>query len=200
MGQEVRQVKSRGVVARVRRWFGRTKAGVPAVAAGAAAPSSQAVQPDPRIAVLVEEWKELRASLRQCTDRAMAHLRTFLVTAAAIGAAMLLQADGQSALAHAPHWVLPAIGMLLAALFACLTASDLARARSLLPRGLQVETAVELLLPGIGHVRTLGLLSQVPAGETQWLRTIVWLAGVIYGGTLVAFAAVLVATSVGATG
>jgi hypothetical protein len=66
-----------------------------------------------------------------------------------------------SGLAPVTRWVLPSLGVGLAVAFGVLATNQWLYGRALLERGRQIEAAVHVLVPGLAHVRTLGLLTHL---------------------------------------
>jgi len=175
----------------MRRWLRRTPSDASWVLPAAVTPDARPPPPDPRIEVLLTEWQELRASTRQCADQLYAQLRAFLASQALLAAAVLVQAGRPGVLGTWAPWVLPLLGMGLAGLFLGLTRTLLVQAQGLEQRGLQIEAALQLLLPGVGHVSSLGLFSHPASGESQWRSSTGWLTGSACGASGLIWAAVL---------
>jgi len=155
-------------VGSLRRWLARRRSPGRALAS-ATAPPAPAV-PDPRVPVILEEWREIRASLRQSRALGTVRLVLFVAASAAILECYLVSplVPGTAGLAR---WAWPLFG---AALSLALLALDLSAAidrSELARRGRQLEMALQLLVPGVGPVASLALLSDFAALESEPVRS-----------------------------
>jgi hypothetical protein len=154
---------SKGWLGSVRRFLRRAPRAGQAPALPSAAPAPQTPATDPRIGVLLSEWRDVRKSLRAEDTRAFAELAVFLAGAGLLLALALACAATQAPALRAAGWILPGIGIGLATGFLALAWTDRARMRALMERGLQIEAAMQVLLPGIGQVPSLASLGQLSA-------------------------------------
>jgi len=160
--------RRRGLAAAVRRWFRRPTAPPEPVAPLARSPSS-AIEPDARIRLLVDEWKVICACLRADQARDLAHLCAFLASSALVCGAYLMLAGG-GAPWRLGRWALPGAGIAVALLFLALECGSQAQQSTRVRRGRQIEAVVQVLMPGIGHMRTLGLLGDELAEAGRGFR------------------------------
>jgi hypothetical protein len=154
---------SKGWLGSVRRFLRRAPRPSEATALPGAAPEPHAPAIDPRIGVLLGEWRDIRKSLRAEDTHAFAELSVFLASGGLLLAMDLACAAASTAALRAAAWVLPGIGIGLAAAFFALAWSARVRTRTLRQRGLQIEAAMQVLLPGVGHVPSLALLGRLTA-------------------------------------
>ncbi len=185
------KVKASTLVTTMRRWLRRSP---PAGSAGLPVPPPslpEAPRTDPRIDVLLLEWQDARVSIRHGIDHALAQIGLFLGLSAALLAAALL-AFGRSGAPAPARLVTPALGIALCVLFQALHSSVIGRVRAFLARAMQIETAVQLLVPGIGHVKTLALCSEPPSAEAGWVRRAQLTGGVLFGASLLGWLVLLI--------
>lgn len=187
-------MQSGGFIRSVRRWLRgarSTSGSVPVPAAERrAAPAAEA---DPRIGVMLTEWQDVRESLRFCDRQRLAQLTVFIFASAVLGLGYLPIASASGSLWAPARWVLPSLGLIASAVFLTLELGALAYRREWARRGRQIETAVQALLPGIGPVSSIALLSQFDPGVTLRVRLATAAIGSLYALGLLAWCAVLVA-------
>ncbi len=185
------RARSGGFLGSMRRWLGtrRDAARVPALSEARSPPL---VQSDRRVELMLAEWQDIRESLRSCAHQRLAQLGMFLIVSTAIIAGYL-----PIATASEPRWIvarsaLPVLGILVSAVFLALEVGSLVRLSAWARRGCQIETALQVLLPGIGHVSPIALLSQFDPGTEAPVRIATGAVGALYGLMLLAWAAALV--------
>ncbi len=177
----------------VRRWLGGRRAGVPQIAAQAVEAASAAAPADRRIEVMLAEWQDIRASLRHSDGTRLAELAVFVAASAAIIAGYLSVASSPDPRLNLARWALASLGLLASLVFLGLQLGAIAHRGALTRRGRQIETAMQILLPGIGRVKSLALLSEFQPAEGEWARSGAWVAGALSIVMLLAWAAALVA-------
>ncbi|HTX24003.1 MAG TPA: hypothetical protein VMD03_05055 [Steroidobacteraceae bacterium] len=180
----------------VRRWLGGRSTQVsPTVLPDPASPARAEL--DPRVGVMLAEWQEILASLRACARQRLAQLTVFLAAAALTATAYLPLATAPAGLRHIARWMLPALGALLGVVFLILEIGLSAYRHELARRARQIETAIQILLPDIGHVRALALLTDFDPETSAWVRMATWIIAALYGLILLAWMVALLATAVG---
>jgi hypothetical protein len=191
---------SRGWIRSVRRWLGRKsdEASLPVQASTPQTPAATA--PDPRIGVLLAEWRDIRKSLRAEATRGLAHLTVFIAASGLLLTGFLRQLAVADTATRTIRWLLPGLGIGLAGLFLVLAWGARAHARALERRGLQIETAVQVLLPGIGHVRPLTLLGSLGMEAGEWRYAPLWASTACYAAAALGWAALWVSLALGAWG
>jgi hypothetical protein len=121
------------------------------------APPPTPVAPDPRLTVMLEEWREIRTTSRHTGNVRLAQLALSFACAAFL-LVMYLQAP-----VRPPGWLVPLIGAGTALGFLALELGVAADARVLGRRGQQIEFAVQTLLPGLGPVQSLATITGLNA-------------------------------------
>lgn len=142
---------------------------------------------------MLVEWQDIRAGLRRSDAARLAQLAMFIVGSGAIVAGYLAVAASPRASLDLARWTLPALGLAVSLVFLCLELGSIAHRRALAERGRQIEAAMQILLPGIGRVKSLALLGEFEAGESEWAQAGAWAAGALYALLLAAWAAALAA-------
>jgi hypothetical protein len=191
------KVAARNWIASVGRWLRRpTPAGTlpPAPVASAGVTASQI---DHRIGVMLEEWKEIRVSLRELASRQFARLALYGAASAALVAGYLHVAASHEPAAGLARWVLPSLGVLVSVIFLVMEWGAAAVASELAYRGRQIEACLQILMPGVGHVRAPALLSSPDIEGDDWLRSGLAASCVLYSLLLLAWAAALASAAVG---
>jgi hypothetical protein len=159
-----------------------------------------ATAPDPRIGVLLAEWRDIRKSLRAEAARLLAQLTVFIAVSAVLLSGFLRELAGADRASRTVRWLLPGLGLGLAGVFLVLAWGVRAQARALEQRGLQIETAVQVLLPGIGHVRTLALLESLGLDAGEWRHAPLWASAACYALAALGWCALWVALALGVWG
>jgi hypothetical protein len=186
--------RSRGFIGQVRRLFAARPEGVSSLSASAApaATASPQVSVDPRIAVLVAEWQQIRESSRRGGSERLARLAGCLVANAVIAGPYLTL--GAAAAGRLGRWALPGLGLVAGLELLALEYGALASARVLERRARQIETALEALLAPVGRIRPLGLATE---GFAQAEQVGAWAAAALYGVLVLGWLAALFATTLG---
>ncbi len=109
---------------------------------------------------MLAEWQDVRASLRACEHQRLAQLALFLLISVLLAGGYLPIATAAEPRWVPARWALPALGALLALVFLGLEIGSLAYRSEWARRGRQIETALQVLVPGIGPVSPLALLSE----------------------------------------
>ncbi len=182
--------ESHGFMGSVRRWLGGRRAVVSQMPARPIEPASGAA-PDRRVDVLLAEWQDIRATLRHSDGGRLAQLAVFIVGSAAMIGGYLAVAAAAGSRLDLARWALASLGVLVSLVFLCLEIGSIAHRRALLRRGLQIETAMQVLVPGIGRVKSLALLSEFHPSESDGARAGAWAAGALYGLILLGWVAAL---------
>ena len=190
-------VGARHWIASVGRWFRRRSPAGALPPAPAPSPAVTAPQVDVRIGVMLEEWKEIRTSLRALASRQFAHLSLYSAVSAALIAAYLRIAVSHDPAAGLARWVLPSLGMLVSIAFLIMEWGLTVSRSELAYRGRQLEACVQILMPGVGHVRSPGLLSGPAVEGDDWLRSGLAASCVLYVLLLLAWAAALASAAAG---
>lgn len=176
----------------VRRWLGRPRSEFPgAPVAADRRPAAGAEAGDARLEVMLAEWQDVRESLRGCERQRLAQLALFLLVSVFLAFGYLPIATAAEARWVPARWALPALGALLAMVFLALEIGALAYRREWARRGRQIETALQVLLPGMGHVSSLALLSQFDPEPRARVRLATAAVGVLYALMLLAWATAL---------
>jgi len=182
-----------GFMSSVRRWLGAAR---PA-ASRAPIPAEHQTAPvgdaDPRLQLMLAEWQDVRASLRFCDRQRLAQLAVFIVASMPIAIGFLAIAVSPDAPWRAVRWALPALGAAVSLIFIALEVGALAYRREWTRRGRQIETAVQVLLPGIGPVSSLALLSEFDPTTTMRVRLAIAAVSALYALALAAWIATLLA-------
>ncbi len=176
----------------MRRWLGTRRAGVASVPAPSESRSDPAAQTDWRVEIMLAEWHDIRESLRCCDRQRLAQLGIFLIVSAAGVAGYLPIATASEPRWTIARWALPMLGMLVSLAFLALEIGALVQRSAWARRGCQIETALQVLLPGIGHVSPLAMLSQFDPQTTVPVRIATGAVGALYGLMLLAWAAALI--------
>jgi len=177
----------------VRRWLGgRRRAELPGAPVAVDRKSAAAAERDARVEVMLAEWQEIRESLRACERQRLAQLALFLLVSLVLGFGYLPIATAAEARWGTARWALPAFGALLTGVFLSLESGSLAYRREWARRGRQIETAVQVLVPGIGHMSSLALLSQFDPDSRARVRLATAAIGALYALLLVAWATALI--------
>jgi hypothetical protein len=185
------RARSGGFLGSVRRWLGTRRTDVARIPAPAEARSVPS-QSDRRVEIMLAEWQDIRESLR-CYDRQrLALLGTFLLVSLAIVAGYLPIAATADVRWVPARWALPAAGMLVSLACLALEIGWLVYRREWSRRGRQIETALQVLLPGLGHVSPLALLSQFDPDASVPVRIATGAIGALYALALLAWAAALI--------
>ncbi|HTT01773.1 MAG TPA: hypothetical protein VMG11_06735 [Steroidobacteraceae bacterium] len=193
---EPEQRRSRGWVAALGRWIKRRAAAPVPVPPPARSARTEAAQPDPHIPLLIEEWKEIRASLRAAEAHDLARLVVFLALELLLGGAYLNLGTTQGSLWVAARWALPACALVVSLLFLAWEWGVQADERALARRGRQIEMVVQILLPGLGSASSLALLSEALPEQRRGLRNGVWVRVGLYALlALLSLAALIGATA-----
>jgi hypothetical protein len=194
-GRVAERARSGGFIGSVRRWLGGPR---PApLSAPVAAEREPAGERDPRVQILLAEWQDIRASLRSCDRQRLAQLALFLILSVVLALGYLPIAVASEPRWAPARWALPGLGALLGVVFLALEVGSLAYRREWSRRGRQIETALQVLVPGIGHVRSLALLSEFDPQPSVPVRIATGAVGLTYGAVLLAWiAALLVAALV----
>jgi len=180
-----------GFMSSVRRWLGAARP------TGSRAPlptehgTASVGDADPRLQLMLAEWQEVRESLRFCDRQRLAQLAIFIVASMLVAIGFLATAVSPDAPRRAVHWALPALGAAVSLIFIALEAGALAYRREWARRGRQIETAVQVLLPGIGHVSSLALLSEFDPSTTVRVRLAIAAVSALYAVALAAWIATL---------
>jgi hypothetical protein len=185
------RARSGGLMSSVRRWLGTRRAAVARLPAPAEPNSAPAGQSDPRLSIMLAEWQDVRESLRCCSRERLAQLAIFLIVSAAIAGGYLPIAAASGPRWGPARWALPAVGVLVSLTFLALEIGSLAYRREWARRGRQIETALQVLVPGVGHVSPLALLSQFDPDTSVSVRIATGAAGALYGLMLLAWGAAL---------
>jgi len=194
---EPEQRRSRGWVAALGRWIKR-RATVPAsVPPPARSARTEIAQPDPRIPLLLEEWKEIRASLRAAEARAVVRLAIFLALEVLLGSAYLNLRTASGPLWDVARWVLPGCAFAASLLFLVWEWACQSDERALVRRGRQVETVVQILMPGPGSARALALHSEVLPEQNRGLRSGAWARTALYALVVLLSLAALIGATAG---
>ncbi len=159
-----------------RRWVGslgrwlarRTSSGRALASASAVMPAPAG--PDPRVPVILEEWREIRTSLRQSCALGTARLALFVIVSAAILECDLVGAVVPST-AGIARWAWPLFGGVLSLVLLALELTAAFGRSELARRGRQLEMALQLLVPGVGPVASLALLSEFAVLESEPVRS-----------------------------
>jgi hypothetical protein len=146
---------------------------------------------------MLEEWKEIRASLRALASRQFAHLSLYSAVSAALIAGYLRIAVSHDPAAGLARWVLPSLGVLVSIAFLIIEWGLAVSRNELAHRGRQLEACVQILMPGVGHVRSPGLLSGPAVEGDDWLRSGLAASCVLYLLLLLACAAALASAAAG---
>ena len=187
-------MQSGGFIRSVRRWFrgARSSPGSAPVPA-----AEQRIRPseasDPRIGIMLAEWQEVRESLRFCDRQRSGQLTAFIFASALIALGYLPVAVAPDSRWAAARWALPSIGVIVSAVFLALEAGTLAYRREWARRGRQIETALQVLLPGVGPVSSIALLSQFDPGVSVRVRLATAAIASLYALGLLAWCAALLA-------
>ncbi len=187
--------KSRGFLGSVRRWLGDRRAPLSQMPARPIEPASSAAPVDRRIDVLLAEWQDIRATLRHTEVGRLVQLAVFVAGSAGIIGGYLAVAAAPDRRLDLARWALASLGLLVSVIFLCLQIGSIAHRRALLRRGLQIETAMQVLVPGIGRVNSLALLSELHAAASDGARAGSWAVGALYGVIAVAWVAALIFTA-----
>jgi hypothetical protein len=190
-------VRARNWFGRVGRWFRQPAPADASPLVPSASPPVTAPQVDARIGVMLEEWKEIRASLRELASRQLARLALYGAVSAALVAGYLRLALSHEPAAGLARWVLPSLGILVSVAFLTMEWGAAATGSELAYRGRQLEACLQLLMPGVAHVRSPALLSGSAADGDDWLRSGLAAACGLYALLLLAWAAALASTAVG---
>jgi hypothetical protein len=166
-------------------------------AATAPSPAVAAPQVDARIGVMLEEWKEICASSRELASRQLARLALYSAVSVALVTGYLRLAVSHDPAAGLARWVLPALGVLLSVVFLVMEWGSAATGAELAYRGRQLEACIQILMPGVGHVRSPGLSSGSTLDGDDWLRSGLAASCALYALLLLAWAAALASTAVG---
>jgi hypothetical protein len=194
---EPEQRRSRGWVAALGRWIkrrGTVPASVPPPARSA---RIETAQPDPRIPLLLEEWKEIRTSLRAAEARDVARLAVFLALEALLGSAYLNLSSVSESVWEVARWVLPGCALAASLLFLVWEWGCQSDERALVRRGRQIETVVQILVPGLGSASALALLSEVLPEQSRGLRSGAWARTALYALVVLLSAAALISATAG---
>jgi hypothetical protein len=191
MGQSM---QSGGFIRSVRRWLRgarSTPGSAPVPAAERRTPP--AGESDPRMGVMLAEWQEVRESLRFCDRQRLTQLAVFIFASALIAIGYLPIAAASDSRWAPARWALPSLGVIVSAVFLTLEVGALAYRREWARRGRQIETAVQVLLPGIGPVSSIALLTQFDPGVSVRVRLATAAIGSLYALGLLAWCAALLA-------
>ena len=192
----VERARSGGLWSSVRRWFGgRPRPQLPTAAAGTERNAPPDAEHEPRVAVLLAEWQDIRESLRAAERQRLAQLALFLLVSVVVIFIYLPIATATTIRWAPARWALPAFGVVLALLFLALELGLLAYRREWSRRGRQIETALQLLVPGIGHVSSLALLTEFDPETSARVRLATAAVGVLYALMLLAWGAALAFTA-----
>ena len=186
--------RSRGFIGSVRRWLGGRPAAAPGIPGPVAPAAERASAPDARIAVLLAEWQDVRATGRHMRTERLARLAAFLAVGAVIGGPYLRIAGRPGGRLQFACWALPVLGLLVALEFLALEIGAVATARVVHRRGRRVEAALQGLLPGSGRIPPIAL--ETDGHEPGW-QDGGWAAAALQGAVAVAWLAALVATAAG---
>ena len=189
---------SKGMIASVRRWLRRAPAQPRELVARGEAPAPASPAPDPRLAVLLREWREIGRRLRRNADRALFELAVFLGLSIVLLVTQLQRLGTAGAAAHFTGTLLAGVGVVLALAFAILATAGRAQDEALFERGLQIEAAVQLLVPGVGSARSLALLTLDSESAGVWRHARAWLCTAVYVLAAVGWLALAVALALGA--
>jgi hypothetical protein len=189
--------RARNWIATVGRWLHRPAPSGALSAAVAPSPAVAAPQVDARIGVMLEEWKEIRASLRELGTRQLARLALYSAVSVALVTGYLRLAVSHDPAAGLARWVLPALGVLLSIVFLVMEWGAAATGAELAYRGRQLEASIQILMPGVGHVRSPGLSSGPTLDGDDSLRIGLAASYLLYALLLLAWAAALASTAVG---
>jgi hypothetical protein len=187
-------MQSGGFIRSVRRWL----RGARPVAGSAPVPAAEhraasAGASDPRLSLMLAEWQDVRESLRYCDRQRLMQLTVFIFASALIALGYLPIAAAVESRWVPARWVLPSVGLVLSAVFLALEVGALAYRHEWGRRGRQIETAVQVLLPGIGHVGSIALLSEFDPGASLRVRLATAAIGSLYALALLAWSAALLA-------
>jgi hypothetical protein len=182
------RARSGGFIGSVRRWLGGSRPALPSVSV---AGDRELPAEDPRVEIMLVEWQDVRTSLRSCDRQRLAHLALFLVVTVILGLGYLLIAAAPESRWTPARWALPALGALLGMVFLALEIGSLAYRREWARRGRQIETALQVLLPGIGSVRPLALLTEFDPEPTPRVQVATGAVLVLYGALLLAWISAL---------
>lgn len=186
--------RSRGLIKSVRRLFAGRHEGIEGLSAPAEMTASSEASPDPRIAVLLAEWQDIRQTGRRLGAERLVRLAELIVASAVIAGPYLAVAMAPAPRLALARWALPALGLLVALGFLTLEAGALALARVVERRGRQVEAALQVLLAGRGRIRPLGLETE---GLSEAAEVGAWAVLVMYGLLALGWLAALIATAAG---
>jgi len=186
--------RSRGFIGSVRRLFAGRHEDVSSLSAPAEVTATPDVSPDPRIAVLLAEWQDIRQTGRHFGGERLVRLAEFMVAYAAIAGPYLAVAAHPAGRLGLVRWALPALGLLVGLEFLALEVGALTVARITGRRGRQVETALEALLAGSGRIRPPRLATE---GLWEAAEIGAWAAAALYGLLALGWLAALVATAAG---
>ncbi len=149
---------------------------------------------------MLAEWQDVRESLRCCDRQRLAQLTVFVIVSTVMVVAYLAVAAAPEPRWGLARWALPAFGALVSLVFLALEAGSLAYRREWARRGRQIETALQVLLPGLGHVSPLALLSQFDPDTSAPVRLATGAVGALCALMVLAWAAALLARAFGAFG
>ncbi|MGH8228880.1 MAG: hypothetical protein ACRET2_03785 [Steroidobacteraceae bacterium] len=146
-------------MASMRGWLRGRRATVARVPAPQVAPRADEPAPtDRRLEVWLAEWQDVRASLRHASSERLGRLALFCIASGALAAGYLATLS-QARPLDIVGWALPGLGVAVCLVFVALEAGAGAYRRACLERGRQIELAVQILLPGLGRVKSLALLA-----------------------------------------
>lgn len=187
--------RSRRWVGSMRRLLSGRRTGASSLPVAPAEEPSRDAVPDPRLDVLLAEWREVQRAVRSAGAQRLARLAVFVVASAAIAGPYLEIVGGANARLALARWVLPALGLLVGLEFLALEAAAQRTARIFERRGLKVEAALNALLPRLGRIQILALATEgaVEGGGEGGAWALIAFYGLLTLGWLVA----LVATAVG---
>jgi hypothetical protein len=193
------RARSGGFLGSMRRWLGarRAVARVPAPADPNPAPSRES---DPRVEIMLAEWQDVRESLRSLDAQRFAQFAVFIIVSGVILYGYLPIASGAEPRFRLARWALPALGVVVSLVFLALEAGLLAYRREWVRRGRQIETALQVLVPGLGHVSALALLSEFDPDTSVSVRAATGATGALCALMVLAWAAALLAMAFGALG
>ncbi len=182
--------ESRGFMGSVRRWLGGRRAVLSQMPARPIEPASGAA-PDRRIDVLLAEWQDIRTTLRHSDSGRLVRLAVFVAGSAATIGGYLAAAAAPGPRLDLARWALASLGLVVSLVFLCWEIGSIKHRRALLRRGLQIETAMQVLVPGIGRVKSLALLSELHPSQSDGAHAGAWAAGGLYGLILLGWVAAL---------
>jgi hypothetical protein len=147
---------------------------------------------------MLAEWQDVREGLRACERQRLGQLALFLLVSVMLGLAYLPIATAAEPRWGPARWALPAFGALVALMFLALEAGSLAYRGEWARRGRQIETALQLLLPGIGRVSSLALHTEFDPQLSARVRLAAAAVGLLYGLTFTGWVAALAAMALAA--